>query len=327
MDHVERFRAVMAGQPVDRLPRIEWALWWDKTISRWQGEGLALDDRYELYRHFGLDVYWQHWFCPRTADCPWSREDRPLVADHADYEEMLPQLFPPIDELEPTFAAWADAQRRGEGLVWMTLEGFFWYPRWLMGIEPHLYAFYDQPELMHRINADLADWSVSVLQRLADLCPPAFFTIGEDMSYNHGPMLSRAQFQEFIAPYYGRIIPLMHEMGATVIVDTDGDVTAMIPWLQETGVDGVLPLERRAGVDALAIRREFPTLAMIGHFDKTVMCGGEATMRAEFDRLLPLMRGGRFLPSVDHQTPPDVSLEQYRTYVRLLGEYTELASR
>ena len=41
MNHVERFRAVMNFQPVDRLPRWEWAMWWDKTIARWKRRGPA----------------------------------------------------------------------------------------------------------------------------------------------------------------------------------------------------------------------------------------------------------------------------------------------
>ena len=45
-------------------------------------------------------------------------------------------------------------------------------------------------------------------------------------------------------------------------------------------------------------------------------------MRAGFERLAPLMKTGGFIPSVDHQTPPGVSLEQYRVYLRLLDEYT-----
>ena len=49
---------------------------------------------------------------------------------------------------------------------------------------------------------------------------------------------------------------------------------------------------------------------------------GEAAMRAEFERLVPLMRTGGFIPSVDHQTPPGVSLEQYRCYLGLLQEFT-----
>ena len=32
MNHVERFRALMDFQAVDRLPRWEWAMWWDETI-------------------------------------------------------------------------------------------------------------------------------------------------------------------------------------------------------------------------------------------------------------------------------------------------------
>ena len=48
-------------------------------------------------------------------------------------------------------------------------------------------------------------------------------------------------------------------------------------------------------------------------------------MRKEFERLLPVMRQGGFVPSVDHQTPPGVSLENYRIYLKLLKEYSEKA--
>ena len=43
MNHVERFRAAMNFQQVDRLPRWEWAMWWDETVKRWHGEGLPVD--------------------------------------------------------------------------------------------------------------------------------------------------------------------------------------------------------------------------------------------------------------------------------------------
>jgi hypothetical protein len=36
------------------------------------------------------------------------------------------------------------------------------------------------------------------------------------------------------------------------------------------------------------------------------------------------MKSGGFIPSVDHQTPPGVSLGQYRVYLGLLEEYTVL---
>jgi len=58
-----------------------------------------------------------------------------------------------------------------------------------------------------------------------------------------------------------------------------------------------------------------------------VMNRGEAAMRAEFERLVPLMKAGGFIPSVDHQTPPGVSLGEYRVFLKLLDEYTASAVR
>ena len=71
MNHVERFRAVMAFQAVDRLPRWEWAMWWDQTIDRWHGEGLPRELRFsqvfDIARYFGLDPYQQFWFSTTDA--------------------------------------------------------------------------------------------------------------------------------------------------------------------------------------------------------------------------------------------------------------------
>lgn len=36
------------------------------------------------------------------------------------------------------------------------------------------------------------------------------------------------------------------------------------------------------------------------------------------------MRSGYFIPSCDHQTPPGISLADYRLYLRLLREYGAL---
>jgi uroporphyrinogen-III decarboxylase len=150
-------------------------------------------------------------------------------------------------------------------------------------------------------------------------------TIAEDMSYNHGPMISRGIFEEFVAPYYHQLLPRAKELGIIPIVDTDGDVTEMVPWLQSAGMMGALPLERQAGVDGWKMRQQFPDFRMIGHYDKMVMTEGEAAMRQEFERLLPVMRTGGYIPSVDHQTHPGVSLDNYRIYLRLLNEYTAAA--
>jgi hypothetical protein len=37
-----------------------------------------------------------------------------------------------------------------------------------------------------------------------------------------------------------------------------------------------------------------------------------------------LITSGGFIPSVDHQTPPGVSLSSYRVFRRLLDEFTSV---
>ncbi|MFW5857387.1 MAG: uroporphyrinogen decarboxylase family protein [Planctomycetota bacterium] len=326
MKPVERIRAVLDFQPVDRLPCIEWAGWWNLTVDRWRTEGLpaALTDPGEIREHLGLDPVRQLWVAPRVPPAP--SHGAGVVRTEADYEALLPALYP-----EPAFdpavlQAWAERHARGELAVWLSLDGFFWYPRKLFGIEQHLYAFYDQPEFMHRMNRDLVAFNRRVLDEFCAVLTPEFMTFGEDMSYNHGPMCSRETFEAFLLPHYQEMTPLLRERGIRVFVDSDGMVEPLIPWFREAGVEGILPLERMAGVDVARIRRDHPDWRMIGGFDKTVMKAGEAAMRAEFERLLPPMRTGGFIPSVDHQTPPDVSLDLYRVYVRLLHEYAERAA-
>jgi len=325
MNHVERFRAVMNFQPVDRLPCWEWAMWWDETIRRWHHEGLPVQFKFsqvfDLAQHFGLDPYQQYWFSTTDPTIEATQHHvEGIVANMDDYLRVGTQLFPRHDAAIAGMIAWAERQRRGEAVVWCTIEGFFWFPRPVMGFEKLMFAFVDQPELMHQINSDLLEFNLGLLDQILKVCVPTFMTVAEDMSYNHGPMISKQTFEEFIAPYYRRLLPRLREREIMPFIDTDGDITLLVPWFEELGVDGFLPLERQAGVDGMQLRRRYPRLRMIGHFDKMTMNRGEAAMRAEFERLAPLMRTGGFIPSVDHQTPPGVSLKEYGVYLRLLKE-------
>lgn len=324
MNHPERFRAVMNYQPVDRLPVIEWAMWWDLTVERWKKEGLPaeLNEVHEIAEFFGLDPYKQFWFS--TTEQTIAAEQHHVegtVANMDDYLALRPRIFPTHETAIAQMRPWAKRQADGDAVVWITLEGFFWFPRTLLGIERQMYAFCENPELIHTINEDLLNFNLGILEQVSKACVPTFLTIAEDMSYNLGPMISGDNFEDFLAPYYRRLIPAAREMDIIPIVDTDGDVTLLAPWLLDAGVYGILPLERQAGVDGMKLRQQYPDLRMIGHYDKMIMADGTDALRAEFERLSPLMKTGGFIPSVDHQTPPHVSMEQYKDYLALLHEY------
>ncbi|MEK6793269.1 MAG: uroporphyrinogen decarboxylase family protein [Spirochaetota bacterium] len=326
----ERFQRVMNFKPVDTLPAMEWICWWDKTLARWHDEGLPKDlSREDVLRHFSMDVHEWIWLSPRgniTRPDGKTRSEG-VIDTEADYDNLVAPVLargPVIDR--DRLKRIADMHAKGDVVVWLQLDGFFWYPREIFGVERHLYAFFDQPVLMKRMNDDLCRYNAACLNIVLEYLTPDVMTFAEDLSYNSGPMLSREQFDEFIAPCYHRIIPLAKTRGIIPMVDTDGDVTSVVPWFIDAGIEGCLPLERMAGVDVAKLRHDHPSWRMIGGFDKTVMHRGEDAIRTEFERLLPVMRSGGYIPTTDHQTPPDVSVEMFRCYTRLLREYCAKAA-
>ena len=216
MNHVERFRAVTTFQAVDRLPRWEWAMWWDQTIDRWHGEGLPRELRFsqvfDIARYFGLDPYQQFWFSTTDATIEATQHDvESIVSNMDDYPRIRPQLFPDHDSAIRGMSPWAARQERGEAVVWSTLEGFFWFPRTLVGFEKMMYAYADEPELLHQINQDLLEFNLRLLDHILPVCVPSVMTIAEDMSCNHGPMISKRTFDECVAPYYRQLLPRLQE--------------------------------------------------------------------------------------------------------------------
>ena len=323
----ERFKAIANFQPFDRLMVLEWAGWWDETINRWHKEGLPenITDAFKINEYLGLDLHRQNWIYPLAENCPQPKSHGSgIITNMKEYEEVLPHLYPDYD-LGGLWTAWAKEQETGNVVLWFSLDGFFWFPRRLLGIENHLYALYDKPDLIHRINSDLSKWQLKMINKVCQYCIPDFMTFAEDMSYNKGSMLSEELFNKFMKPYYDKVIPIIKKNGIIPIVDSDGDITEPAYWFENTGLQGILPLERQAGCDINKLREEHPNMVFVGHFDKMTMNQGEEVMRREFERLLPAAEKGGFFPACDHQTPPGVSFEDYKIYLKLFREYAEKA--
>ncbi len=318
----ERFKKILNFEKPDMLPRIEWAAWWWDTVSRWQKEGLdpSLNTE-QILSYFDMD----NLVCLGVSPSrPSSKvHGGPVIECEADYKKIKETAY--SDEIIENFIKAVKSilpqYENGDFALRIWLDGCFWYPRTLFGIEPHMYAFYDYPDLMHEMNEDLTEFNIRAVNALYEVTTPEIIGIAEDMSYNHGPMLSHELFSEFITPYYLRLREAVKKKDTKIMIDSDGDITTMIPWMKEAGIEGVYPLERQAGVDIVKIREMYPDFLMMGGYDKMVMPLGEEAMRAEFERIMPVVRSGGYIMSVDHQTPPGVSLENYRIYARLYNEY------
>lgn len=310
---------------IDRIPAFEWTPYWAETLERWKKEGLPEDMSEEVIRtYFGLeDIHRLLLVWPRKSNFPDLPYGHGCVNNLSDYEKLLPYIYPEdiVTGNGGIFRQAAKQQCLGDRAIGVILYGFFWWPRELFGMESFLYALYDYPEVIHRINRDLLKYNIERINEITEIIKPDFIVISEDMCCKHGPLISYELFRKFMLPYYRELVPRLKGFDCLLFMDTDGQYEPMIPWIIEAGLDGAAPCERNAGVDPVRIRENYPDFIMIGGFDKTIMHLGEERMRSEFEQLLPLMRGGGFIPSCDHQVPPDVSVNDYKLYVKLLHEY------
>ncbi|MCP4750482.1 MAG: hypothetical protein GY866_06290 [Proteobacteria bacterium] len=251
----------------------------------------------------------------------------PVVATPEDWfalkrraEEELEKHYT-LENIQRNYGPYQEDHAAGRYPIRLNFRGFFWAPRELMGIEKHLYAFYDAPEIMHDMNEFILKVYLENLARVLDVLPADVVYINEDLSGVNGPMISPKLFDEFIGAYYKRLIPVLKEKNvAHVFVDTDGDFAKLIPSFLETGVEGFLPLDVNGGVDIVAVRRQHPDLKLIGGFDKLAILKGRETIDREFERVLPVIRQGGYIPGIDHMAEPSTPFENYRYYLKKLKE-------
>lgn len=193
--------------------------------------------------------------------------------------------------------------------------GFFGGPRELFGIERWLTSFYDNPALAEDVLDTLCDLWCALFGQVATETRVEFLFIWEDMCYRGGPLISPAQFRQFMLPRYQRLTCALREAGIPLmLVDTDGDATALLPLFIEGGVDIVFPLEIGAGMDPLRVREDFPTLGLYGAVEKSAPAAPKEIREAEWAKIAALLRSGRYLPCSDHGVPPNVSYREYVSF-------------
>lgn len=192
-----------------------------------------------------------------------------------------------------------------------------------MGVEAVSYLVYDDPVLFEEIIAYLADYFIALNTPLLRRVAFDFAYIFEDCCFNTGPLISPAIYREYYDRHYRRLITAYRELGVPLIlIDSDGKVDDLLPCWLETGFDIVFPIEVGTWrADAAALRRQYGSrLRMIGGVDKHVIPQGEAAIRAHLEPLRATVAQGGFIPMPDHRIPPDCSLGQFQTYLRVFTE-------
>ena len=72
-------------------------------------------------------------------------------------------------------------------------------------------------------------------------------------------------------------------------------------------------------MDVRVVRKNFPDLVIWGGIDKMALFTNEESIRREVSERVPTMleRGG-YIPAIDHNVPPDVSLSNFEKFLEIL---------
>jgi len=201
----------------------------------------------------------------------------------------------------------------------INLLGFFGFPRILMGTRNLLIAYYKDPELVRTIVEFWCDFQIEICRMILEDVEVDFVQFWEDMAYNKGPLISPKLFCKFVAPYYKKITRFLKEYGVDVfMVDSDGNINDLLPLFIESGVNGFYPLEVRAHMNPVELRRKYGKIILCGGLDKFALVEGHEEIEKELKSKLPeLIPQGGYIPFLDHRVPPDVSFRNYKYYIEL----------
>jgi len=136
-------------------------------------------------------------------------------------------------------------------------------------------------------------------------------------------LLSPAIWREMFKPWVESLVKLAHNSGLMVIYHGCGNACPILDDFAEIGVDGFNPVEAKAGLDVVALKRQYAgRLAFVGNIDVRVLESGDAAaIRREVLYKLRAARGGGYVFQSDHSVSSSVAPESYELALRTVREY------
>lgn len=256
------------------------------------------------------------------------------VKDRKTWEEdvkwrMDPNTAQRWEGLEGRMTAARTAAAQGK-VIQQQVVGGYMYLRSLIGPVDLLYMFYDHPDVIHDCMQTWLALAQAVVTRHQQYVTIDELYIGEDICYNHGPLISPEMIREFLFPYYEQLLSgirlrqIDRNRHLYFQVDTDGFADPVIPLYQSIGMDYMSPFEVASGSDVVRTGVQYPQLLLRGGIDKRILASGRDAIDREIERIMPAMRRrGGYIPTCDHGVPEEVPFEDYLYFRSRMLEYAK----
>jgi len=226
----------------------------------------------------------------------------------------------PWDFLKENYPKWQADGRWIEGVFWF---GYDVAHSWMSGMETILIAMLEEPEWF----VDIVNTYLDRTIRLYDILWAEGYRFDsifwyDDMGYKGRTFFSNDVYARLLMPAHKRAIDWAHNHGIKAHLHSCGDVMDRIPQLVDIGLDALNPIEIKAGMDLLGLKRNYG--------DKLVFHGGaDATKLDKPEEILPYIektlpvvkQNGGYVFSSDHSIPNTVSLDTYKRVVQAVKKF------
>jgi uroporphyrinogen decarboxylase len=348
----ERFERMYEHRDADRVPIIDSP--WPATVARWQSEGMPADVSFVDF--FGLDhvvgisadnspqypeelveetdefrVTRTRWGATlkqftHTASTPEFLDFRVQGPDS--WAEAKARIRPERDRvnweyLRRNYRSWREKGYWIQAGLWF---GFDVTHSWMIGTERTLMAMVEEPEWLMDIFGHQLDTHLTLLDMIWDE-GYEFDAVRwpDDMGYKHNQFFSRSMYRELLLPFQARAVEWAHAHGIKAELHSCGDINPFVPDLIAAGLDALNPLEVKAGMDPLGLKREYGERLVLHGGVNAMLWDNPEAIRAEMEAVVPVLKqNGGYIFSSDHSVPSSVSLEDFRGIVGLakrLGAY------
>jgi uroporphyrinogen decarboxylase len=150
------------------------------------------------------------------------------------------------------------------------------------------------------------------------------FVLWGDVAYRKGLFFAPDYWREYFKPWVEAMVNCCHAHGLPVIYHGCGNARRIFMDLNEVGIDAYDPLEAKAGLDVVDLRREYGhrIFAFQGNMD--VIAWAQRTpdeLRAIVLRKLNAAKGGGYIFGSDHSVAGNIPGPSYDYVIKVVREY------
>jgi uroporphyrinogen decarboxylase len=218
-----------------------------------------------------------------------------------------------IEKLRPDFPVYGSIIECSECLTRMIGQhnALFW-----MGMYPDRFG-----EQINRIGQFYLDCMKAQIKAANGMIDG--MVIWGDVAYTQTMLFDPDYWRQYFKPWVKAMIEECHKHNLPVIYHGCGNVELIFEDFIEMGLDAYNPLEAKAQMDAVELKRKFgDKIGYCGNSNVQVWeTGNKELIKKEVLRKLNAARGGGFIFQSDHSVSSDVSGETYDYIVKLVREY------